>query len=59
MFLKIDDAEYEVAEHSKSWSLRRTDGKLTVNLKVSKKVAPTIEDLKAFVAENMQEGEQE
>lgn len=50
--IEKNQTSYEVCECKNQWSLRRNVGKLTVDLRVSKSLCATFEELLLYVQEN-------
>lgn len=52
MVIKKDGSEYTVKESSSFWTVKKEIGKVSVEVKISKDICPTIEELQAYVSEN-------
>jgi hypothetical protein len=49
MKIDVNGKSYDVADNSKTWSLKSTDDKLSIEYQVSKSNCPTLDDLQLFI----------
>ncbi len=52
MVIKKDGSEYTVKESPSFWTVKKEIGKVSVEVKISKDICPTIEELQAYILEN-------
>jgi hypothetical protein len=49
MKIDVKGKSYDVVDNSKTWSLKSTDDKLSIEYQVSKSNCPTLGDLQLFI----------
>lgn len=52
MIIKKTDQEYTVTELTHGWTMQRVSGRIVLEYKLSKDVAPTFEALEKYIADH-------